>query len=379
MSKNKNSGGNATAKTKTQTNKKAIAFIVGVLLLAVAYVITSLSLGLGTGAPAWNPKDWGKAGSTADGGDPTPTARTLAISSDGSEIKNGCKYSMGRSAVNGITYLSETNNNQTYVPDGEIYVTAELANEYINGAFDYSVKFANENAEWAVGKVADYYVSVEAVAGNSSMAKLRYLAPFSEQIILTATLRGTDSSDSCTIDCVKVVTSFQLYYGSNDFDDGNSFDIDVGLGTGTVDGDFNFSSGSIKLKDDFISAFKSYLKFDVTVKIANFTAADVTDIGTYYAVCGDIRYSMFIEGFDNYDEAHKEAIYYAWYTAYESMNYNPNANGNLFVSADFNYCYNGVKVKLYADSDVFAGCNINGSCYGYGIAPNVQLNKNYVF
>ena len=381
MGKNKNKnrgGGNAAAKTKNTETAKAVAGLLLVVLLAVAYVITSLALGYAShaGAPVWNPLHWGKV-NTADNGN-SNTTRTIAVSSDGSEIKDGGAYALGCNAVSGITYLSEIRNNQTYVPDGEIYVTAELSNEYINGAFDWSVEFVNPSAEWAVGKVATYYVSAEPVAGDSSRAKLRYFAPFGEQIILTATLRGTDSSDSCTIDCLKPVTSYQVDHCYIDFDDPSSFGINkIVFGIGTITGNFEFVSGRYALDQNFISDMQSYLKFDLAINVAGFSAADVTWCSSDgKADCGILEYSMFIENFDNYDEAHKQAIYYAWYTAFKP--YRNSANANALIDCVFNYAYNGVTIAVIYGNDEPL-CQITGDVYGYEVAPNTTLNKNYVF
>ncbi len=300
---------------------------------------------------------------------------TIAVSSDGSAIKDGGAYSMGRSAVNGITYLSETRNNQTYVPDGEIYVTAELSNEYINGVFDWGVNFADETADWAVGKVADYYVSAEAVAGDSSTAKLRFLAPFAEQIILTATLRGTDSSDSCTIDCLKEITSTGAlaYYG--DWGDDANFYVKesgVNYSLGTVSGEFVFQNAAITFDEDFINTVKSYLKFNISVVSHSFYATDVLS-GSNGDVNCDIQMSMFIEGFNDYDTVHKEAIYYAWYTA--ACNYGTSPFARIDIS--FSYTFNGVGVGGIVESDIPSRdlyCD-----EGSAVAPNTTLNKNYVF
>ena len=382
--KNKNRGGYSTPANKTPGagGAKVIAFIL--LVAIVAYFVTALAFGIKAGAPVWKPWEWGKAGKTQTqpGGDDADNNNpVIAVGSDGEAIRAGSAYSLRRSADNGITYLSETRDNQTYVPDGEIIVSAELSNEYVNGAFDWSVDFVNPAAEWAVSKVAAYYVSVTPIAGDSSRATLRYLAPFGEQLRLTATLRGSDSSDSCTIDCVKPVTSYKIEYGNNDFDDWSEFsNYSIVYGTGTITGTFEFVSGRIEIKDSFIDDFKSYLKFDVNIKVANYTSIDVTDTtaysDTYIIKCGDIMYSMFIKDFDNYDTAHKEAIYYAWYTAYKP--YWGTANVNALLDCDFNYVYNGVKISGHYCSDE-PTVRLIGSNYGADVAPNTTLNKNYVF
>lgn len=373
--KNKNRGGYTAA----EKNTGAMVFTIALFVVIAAYFITALALGIKAGAPVWNPLKWGKAGATQTqpGGDETDNNPVIAVGSDGEALRTGSAYSLRRSADNGITYLTETQNNQTYVPQGEIIVTAELSNEYIHGAFDWSVDFVNPAAEWAVGKVAAYYVSVEPVAGDSASATLRYLAPFGEQIILTATLRGSDSSDSCTIDCVKPVMSFMMRVYDSDFDDSNAFGIQsIIFGLGTVTGDLEFACGRVAVEEDFAVSVQSYLKFDVTFKSSSFHAADVTwtSDDSQQVACGDLAYSMLIEGFDDYDDAHKEAIYYAWFTAFDK---DYDGNNNALIDTEFLYLYNGATVSGLYDSDCIGF--IHGSNYGYDITPNTQLNQNYVF
>lgn len=380
MSKRKNSGGGSAAAQKKQVHPllKAIAFII--VLAVVAYLTASISIGLvKSGKPEWNPVNWKVTTpggtDTGDDGNDNPV---IAVGSDGEAIRAGSAYSLRRSADNGITYLTEAQNNQTYVPDGEIIVTAELSNEYINGAFDWSVDFVDPAAEWAVGKVADYYVSVEPVAGDSTSATLRYLAPFGEQIRLTATLRGSDSSDSCTIDCVKQVTSFSVKSYDTDFGDTNTFGISIVFGLGTVTGNFKFNHGYVAVEEAFRTYVQSYLKFDVAFKTMSFYADDVTWTDSYNSgalcECGDVAYSMFIEGFDEYDDAHKEAIYYAWFTAFDK---DYDGGSNVVFDINYIYLYNGATISGFIDSDCIG--YLSGSNYGYDIAPNTQLNKNYVF
>lgn len=187
------------AKTKRSLGQRVAAVVAVLLVLAV--------VGLGSAwATGWaitgevNPSNWKN---TAEATEP----RTVAVTNDGQALTNGCTYDMPA----GFTFLSArsvSSETLEYVAGGEITLTAELSNEYINGKFDWSADFANSSSAWAQGKVASYYVGLEPIDGGRQV-KLNYLAPFSEQIILTATLQGTESSASCTIDCLFRIKSVQ--------------------------------------------------------------------------------------------------------------------------------------------------------------------------
>ena len=174
--------------------------------------------------------------------------RTVAITNEGQALTNGCTYDM---PATGFAFLSEARNNYTeYVADGEITLTAEIDNEYINGKFDWSADFANASSAWAQGKVTSYYVGLEPIDGGRQV-KVTYLAPFAEQIVLTATLQGTESSASCTIDCLKTVTLENPDSCGTDIADYIAFQSYYNYGVGTVEGDFELAYFRLELKQNF--------------------------------------------------------------------------------------------------------------------------------
>ncbi|MDE6597243.1 MAG: hypothetical protein K2K60_01215 [Clostridia bacterium] len=355
------------AKSKAKSNKglKFLVVVLLVIVIAAVYIITALALG-----KQWNPVKWGKGSAASNA--PNTNAAVLAIGSDGEKLTDGSSYKMGR----GLTLLTarSLDNNQEYAPDGEITLTATLSNQYINGAFDWSAKFAD-------GKPAANYVSITPDVANSANARLRFLAPFSEQIKVTATLRGTASADVCTVDCLKSVTYFNIGPCFTDFGDLTDYDGSAEFGDGTIIGDFVLKSAKAYLSESFISEFNRYLNFNVNFKDGCGVSNRAFEYGIYGGIATptteSLEYSMFIEGFDDYDQAHKEAIYYAWYTAYCHV------NNNVLVDYEAAYKFKGVEVAYFTESDL-TGINgymfqISGSSYGSDIAPNVTLNKNVVF
>ena len=360
------------AKRKGKSKHTLIKVIaLSLVLVAVAYVITSLVLA------QWNPGKWGKSSKVSD----EPQKPVLAICSEGEKLTDGSIYEMGR----GLTLLTARDNvkKQEYAPAGEITLTATLSNEYINGEFDWAINFAD-------GRTAANNVSITPDISNRANAKLRFLVPFNEQITVTATLRGSSSSDTCTVDCLRAAALNNWDVSLYDFDDEALFSADVEFNeVGTVKGEFKLNEAVLTLKPGFQDMLNSYLNFKINILPYAQTQKIPAPYQTFnaggYSVeiikteWGDkIAYSDFIEGFDDYDEAHKEAIYYAWYQATENGDFT-SWRGNLSLNISFDYIFNGVvATTYYSESDFFTGF-LNGSLYGDGIAPSVTLNKNVVF
>ncbi|MDE6597983.1 MAG: hypothetical protein K2K60_05040 [Clostridia bacterium] len=382
MAKRKAKGGAKSAKQKAGIGRVVVVLLV---ILFIAGAVCAAGFGSKSDNNKWFKNgdittwfnSWGK-GSAASGSGDSSTGAVLAIGSEGEKLTDGSTYAMGR----GLTYFTarDYTNNQEYAPEGEITLTATLSNEYIKaGAFDWSVKFANGSSEWAQGKVANYFVSVTPVEGNSSQAKLKYLAPFAEQIEVTATLRGSSSSDTCTVDCLKPATIKEPFLCFSDFYDWLEMEADAELGSGTVTGDFVLRYAAINMTDNFIGALKNYLTFDIEVTYFSLTNQPFALNGNYLATTNheNLTYAMLIKNFDNYDQAHKEAIYYAWYRAYQNERYNVTAN----ICID--YIFQGVTVSSGVESDYggtgYTPFGISGSCYGADVSPSVTLNKNVVF
>lgn len=355
------------AKTKRSLGQRVAAVVAVLLVLAV--------VGLGSAwATGWaitgevNPSNWKN---TAEATEP----RTVAVTNDGQALTNGCTYDMPA----GFTFLSArsvSSETLEYVAGGEITLTAELSNEYINGKFDWSADFANSSSAWAQGKVASYYVGLEPIDGGRQV-KLNYLAPFSEQIILTATLQGTESSASCTIDCLFRIKSVQPSTGWH-------FTDYVCLGVtpkyvdnGTVKGELTFHSIYASIDESFQNKVKSFLNFDIDFKgyYANSfdnSVYDSDENGFYLDTNVEITPTLFIKNYETYDEEHQNAICYAWYAANKATNNSNNATYDFAVD----YNYNGQFVEKLEESEI--GCCVNAIQYR-DLAPSVTLNKNYAF
>lgn len=74
-------------------------------------------------------------------------------------------------------------------------------------AIDWSVAWKNSSSEWATGKVVTDYVTVSPTADGALTAKVKKIAAFGEQVIVTATSRVVTSlKATATVDCLKEVT-----------------------------------------------------------------------------------------------------------------------------------------------------------------------------
>lgn len=358
------------ARTKKKNVVKGIltAFggIIGILVIACAgawggiYAVTGEA----------NPLNWaGLKNPTAT------TPRTVAISSEGEELKDGEAYAMPA----GFTFLSARSTSSAtteYVAGGEITLTASLSNEYINGKFDWSADFKDPNAEWAQGKVAGYYVALEP-SEDGRKVTVKYLAKFSEQIILTATLQGSDSSDSCTIDCLYDVY-IKKVNGNCHFTDYVCFNILTTFGdVGTVKGDVIIESVGISVDIDFQEQLKNFLKFDIKFKRYNGTGFAENEVsydetGIYLDSNTFITPALFIEGFDDYDEEHQTAIKYAWYAANKATE-----NGyNSMLDVVCSYSYAGTFIQTVENMEIVL--LISAIQYS-DLTPSVTLNKNVIF
>ena len=368
----------AKRRTKTTTKSKNVlrgiaTLLAGVMVLGAVGVFSSWVTGWTiTGEP--NMSKWQQSDSK-DKGNTTP--RTVAISNNGTKMQDGVEYDM----PTGFAFLSAEAGSKTeeYAAGGEITLSASLSNEYINGRYDWTTTFKNPESEWAKGKTPDYYVKLEPIDGGRQV-KVKYLAKFSEQIILTATLQGTESSDSCTIDCLNAYTLSDVSCEITDFTNEFSIEMSLAWGEGTVKGNFEFVSVNIIPTESFYTAFKNYLNFDVQENIFNPRGSDsgykVHVNYDYISIGGpDFEYSSLIKGFDDYDQDHKDAIYYAWWQAYRDLP--RNNNNNIQLGLIINYTYSGVIVSDFSES--FISGFLTGASCGIGVSPSVTLNKNVTF
>ena len=151
---------------------------------------------------------------------------------------------------------------------------------------------------------------------------------------------------------------------------------------GTITGDLNVKRVSYSLDTQFKNDVAYYLTFPITFTSFDTGNKSLTLSGEYYAYDGseEWAYNMFIKDFDNFDEAHKKAIYYAWNTAYKCGNYSKEC-GNVIVNIDIDVIYNGVVLQTEGEIDYTSPVcknSLNGYTFGYNIAPDLTLNTNVV-
>lgn len=362
MAKTKNRGRSA-AKSKGSVVIKVVAVLL--VLVAIAYVITSLVLG-----GQWNPLKWGKKDDVVEQNE----TGIIAVTSDGKKLIAENSYAMPRA----MTFV---NKSTAYSSAKEFNVTATLSNQYINGLFDWQVDFVNPASAWATGKSAEYYVQAVPTADGSATATVKYLEAFNEQIKVTATLRGTDKSDSCSVDCLKNVEMYSAWSDVVDFDDNIEGGCELSCTTGTVFADFRVRRAVFEMDVNFAEAVQSYLKFNIEIHGFGFESI----LGERYLAVDEqsnnrlqlsffdvylLSYEDFIENFEAYDEEHKEAIYYAWYHAANDVGF-----GNF--EFDIEAYVNGVATGIFTNLDV--ATEVSGELYGKDIQPSVTLNTNVVF
>lgn len=364
MAKKKQSRRGGYAATTKHTGAK---IIVGVaFLLAIVYVITSLALGM-----QWNPLKWVNRDS-AEQEEPNKT-EIVAVSSDGKKLLTDNSYAMPQA-------MAFVNKQSTYSKSKEFNVTAELSNQYINGVFDWTVSFVNPSSAWATGKVAEYYVQVTPLSDGSATATIKYISSFNEPINVTATLRGTDKSDSCQIDCVKNLEMVNVWCDATDFDDGVQGGCELEGTTGTVFAEYRVED--IYIQFDFVDDVQKYLKFEINpiyyYHFKDELASEILHVEeqsenrlqlSYYSDT-NLPYSAFIENFDAFDDEHKEAIYYAWYHAAKETGY-------MMIYLNLSLYVNGVDTGLSVNYE--ENHKISGAYFGQDVQPNVTLNQNVIF
>ncbi|MDE7087713.1 MAG: hypothetical protein K2O67_05940, partial [Clostridia bacterium] len=150
------------------------------------------------------------------------------------------------------------------------------------------------------------------------------------------------------------------------------------FGIGIVKGNLRLKTVIWALDGDFENEVKSYLKFPIKFTLYKecdkvLSAADDYEGDT-------LTYAMFIENFDDYDEAHKNAIYYAWWTAFNNGNYIKTHKSNVILSIDIELLYNGNVIQTFSESDSLGGSTINyitGGYYAEDISPDLTLNGNF--
>ena len=146
-------------------------------------------------------------------------------------------------------------------------------------AINWSIAWKNASSEWATGKVVTDYVTVTPTSDGALTAKVKKLAAFGEQVIVTATSRVVSSlKATATVDCAKRLSNIKSNNSNrielciNDklnglcfssFDKRFSFNFDVG----TIATTPKESSISYKLTGD---EGLSYINQQITNLMAEF-------------------------------------------------------------------------------------------------------------
>ena len=255
-------------------------------------------------------------------------------------------------------------------------VLSEVMLEKVNVPVKWSLEFVNPNSTWASGKNVTDYVKIQPKSDFTRTVTLTNLAPFGEQIKLTATMDSdSDKTASCTIDYVKRLSGgLQTIYCFTDFGDdlyagGQNYSPteEVGTITGTVTNDSTY----VSVESGFVTLLQSYLKFDITVVGYSFTGKLKSEVaynpsGKYYYV--DITavddkgeaitcdYSHFVKNWSSLTEAQKTAVKYAWWKAYQTY------GNNITIEVLLNYEYGGQRLGFIDGGSRTS--YLSGECYG---------------
>ncbi len=345
---------------KKKTAKTIIALVVA-LLVMIASVLTTGYILTGTA----NPFKWVKDKQTQ----PQPlTAWGKVMDDAGNEMNSAETYDMPSAILFYSTATPDTAASLNLAPP-TVTVTASHNFELNNVEVDWATEYPS-------GANASDTVTVTPTKDGSLTATLQCRKQFEHPITLKVTLRSNPTKTAtCKIDYVKRVESFTSFsLSGTDFEDSSGFSCTPIFGAGTVKGNLRVKQISYKLIDGFKTAVQNNLKF--TIRFKDYTTGNFALNDTYYSYEGEPwAYSMFIESFDTYDQAHKNAIYFAWYTAYfEDFE----GKSNVYFDYDIELLYNGKVIDNFQESDYMGtGENyLNGDCYGYDASPDLTLNGN---
>ncbi|MDE7439925.1 MAG: hypothetical protein K2N23_05425 [Clostridia bacterium] len=304
-----------------------------------------------------------------------PTAQTWGgvIDNVGNELNAETTYAMPAAMAFYATTSPELAELHNLVAPS-VTVTCSHNLEYNNVFVDWEIE--DENGD----EVTSSAVTVTPTSDGSLTATLTCSEEFTQSLLLKVTSRDNNNHvATCKIDFVKRISNFEFNMGASDFGDYFGEQISPTFSSGSIYADTITANITYSINDDFISDFKSYLKFNVNVKSYK-QQIDLKLSSEFYEPRNSsiTDWGMFIENFDNYDLAHKEAIYYAWFTAFNSSRYYSNA-GNVIVDMTGTLKYNGVEIQsnlILADYQNFAYPNrLNGDCDGCEIEPNLTLTN----
>lgn len=262
---------------------------------------------------------------------------------------------------------------------------SRLSSPSVTVTCSHNFEFNNVLVDWSVeypsGASAADVVTVTPTSDGSLTANVSCTAPagFDTQLTLKATLRGNEEKTAtCTIDYIKRISSFiNIFINASDFKDDTGIGCNPIFGIGTVKGNLRVKSITWHLKSEFEEKVQSYLKFPITLTSHYESNKDLNE-ENYYD--GDtLTYAMLIQNFDDYDQAHKNAIYYAWCTAYNDYYRQDKQYSNIALDIEFELLYNGNVIQNYGETDYLGGTSrnyISGDYCGEDLAPDLTLNTN---
>ena len=140
------------------------------------------------------------------------------------------------------------------------------------------------------------------------------------------------------------------------------------------------------LNDRFTEAVQSYLKFKV--EFTNYAMLNIK--GELYEINGKVGYTCepgggydyawFIKGFNDMDDAHKQAVYYAWYHGWLDQSDNDRLL-TMTVDISITAKYKGNSFGGVTETDYIGGgyLHLSGEQYGEDITPSLSLNNNVAF
>lgn len=293
----------------------------------------------------------------------------VVLDENGKQLLSDVTYAMPKS----MAYLETSESEDAVGP--MVTITAKQSMELNNVPVDWAVTYPS-------GADASDCVKVTPESDGSLTATLQYLKSFDKQLTLKVSVRGGSSSATCTIDCIKRIEQTDKYYlCGTDFGDSLDVGFTFSYGSGTITPDVNVKSATFSIASDFQTLVNRYLTFDVdfishTQSYTNTKA--LTDGGVETADETPITYDMFIADWSNYDEAHQNAVKYAWYRAFSDFG---TSNSNVLTDFDVDFTYKGYVIGGYQESDMIGfpvANSISGEYYGAELEPDLELNYNIV-
>ena len=391
----------AKYKKRLKVNWAAIAALVIVCVLVAGICCAGFASRDDSGAwfHNWNLSTW----HWSDASEEEPPKRDkglIALTSDGEKMYAGRSYALPASMT--LLNPQAKTADSTYA-EGEFVIQARLSNPFIKGSYDWSVEFLDTKIvcpdgstnSWTTDKTASEFVTVTALEDDSTSAKLKFIAPFGKQIKLSAQLKGTEKIGECVIDCLAsdiTVSNTPVWTDISDFSDENVSGVAYQVGLGTVFCDYKLQYVQVTLGSEFITRFENYLAFDIETlvgvdglyedkqlvfdKESEMWVENSSDLAFYL----NVSYADIFTGFEDYSEAHKQAIYYAWYHAAHDMDATDNGRIDGTIQVGILAYYQGQQILSHSPGDFNSKTLwLSGEAMGKDISPDVTLNQNVTF